>query len=368
MKKILLFSLVFVLVLFAFVKVSYAKAEPWTAAGSRDVQSNTTTPELGPILDAGFNYKSVVTGTYLAGDGIEADALCSFRTGSSTEWTDLVSTYESYGTTLLDLMVNGESNWGTTCSPDHTYSQVITGDGTMPNLFILDTYPSNNTGLLHVEFYKFWKATGGPNSCTTLQSGNILYSAGHFLADTPIKPGFDIFGYNYQAHLFSGSYFNAYAGGAGFPPYLGDDTAYLTDSPTAEDHWAWPYRTTQVLMKWNDAWLANTDCDADGKLDRHYGYPSYRGSGAWETNHMWDAYPDTEDETVIYKWNDFYKIVAVPTDATLIDGTWYNADGGKIGTDIWGEFAIIQEVYNDQGTGDHGVLYKSPVGPGFGKY
>ena len=49
-------------------------------------------------------------------------------------------------------------------------------------------------------------------------------------------------------------------------------------------------------------------------------------------------------------------------------GSLGTADGGEIGPDIWGEFATIQDVYNDQGTGDHGVLYHSPVGPGFGKY
>ncbi len=350
---------------FVLAGTSYAKNEPWTSAGSYDIPANTISPTVGPILDAGVNYKVVVSGTYMAGDGIEADALCSYRTASSSEWTDLVSTYESYGTTLLDLMVNGESIWGTMCSPDHTYTQVIKGDGNLSNLFIFDTHPSNNTGDLHVEFYKFWKATGESNSCTTLQGGDILYSSGHYLAGQPIKTGFDAYGYNYQAHMFSGSYTNSYLGGAGFPPYLGDDEAYLAANPAAEAHWAWPYRSTQLLMKWNDAWLANTDCDNDGKLDRHYGYPTYIGSGAWLTNHQWDSYPLDENE---YKWNYFIKIVATPADATTVGGIWYNADGAEIGPVIWGEFATILEIYNDQGTGEHGVFYKSPVGPGFGKY
>ena len=43
-------------------------------------------------------------------------------------------------------------------------------------------------------------------------------------------------------------------------------------------------------------------------------------------------------------------------------GIWYSADGTEIGADISGEFAIIQEVYNDQGTGDHGILL-NPDGP-----
>jgi hypothetical protein len=44
------------------------------------------------------------------------------------------------------------------------------------------------------------------------------------------------------------------------------------------------------------------------------------------------------------------------------------ADGIVIGPAIWGEFAIIQEVSNDTGTGDHGALYKSPAAPSLGFY
>ena len=64
----------------------------------------------------------------------------------------------------------------------------------------------------------------------------------------------------------------------------------------------------------------------------------------------------------------FVKIVAAPADATVMGGTWYAADGSQIGAVIWNEFAVIQEVYNDTGTGDHGVLYVSPYSAGFGKY
>jgi hypothetical protein len=199
----------------------------------------------------------------------------------------------------------------------------------------------------------------------TIQDGILKYAAGHYLAGYPLTVGYDIFGYNYQAHLFNGSYANIYLGGAGFPPYTGDDAAYLTANPTAAAHWAWPYRDVQVLMKWNDAWISNKDCDGDGKLDRHYGFPSYIGSGAWETNHTSGSY-DIDGKT--YKWNEFVKIVAVPADATKASGIWYTASGVEIGSDIWGEFAIIQDILNDQGTGDHGVLYHSPFKSGFGAY
>ena len=118
-------------------------------------------------------------------------------------------------------------------------------------------------------------------------------------------------------------------------------------------------------MKWNDAWLSNQDCDTDGKLDRHFGFPTYIGSGAWETNHQSGEY---EDNGKTCKWNYFVKIVAVPADAMKVAGVWHAADGTEIGPDIWGEFAILQEVYNDPCGGSHGKSYLSPVGPGLGKW
>lgn len=192
--------------------------------------------------------------------------------------------------------------------------------------------------------------------CTTLKDGVLTYSTGHYLAGQPLKVGFDPYGYNYQAHLFNGSYANVYLGGYGFPPYEGDDAAYLAANPTVVNSWVWPYRDIQLGMKWNDAWLSNKDCDGDGKLDRNYGYPSYIGSGAWETNHMSGG--GGEDQ-----WTYFVKIVVAPADATKTDGGWCAADGTEIGPAIWGAFAIIQEVESGLG-----ATYVSPAGPGVGKW
>jgi hypothetical protein len=200
--------------------------------------------------------------------------------------------------------------------------------------------------------------------CVTLQSGLLKYSATSFLAGEPIPVGFNAYGYNYQAHMFLGSYFNAYANSDGFPAYLGDDDAYLAATPDAAHHWAWPHRSVTVEMKWNEAWLSNKDCDADGLLDRHFGFKAYAGSGAWLTNHQ-------SDITDGVHWTDFVKIVALPADAILQGGIWYTADGStEYGPDpVWGDkFATIQEVYNDPAVAAHGVLSKSAVNPGFGFY
>lgn len=179
-------------------------------------------------------------------------------------------------------------------------------------------------------------AEGKKNSCTTIQSGELEASDGSI-----IEVGYDQWGYNYQAHMFNGKYCDAYR----------------------DASWCQPYKEDNLMMKWNDAWLSNKDCDGDGSLDRHYGFTSYIGSGAWLTNHMSGVY---EENGETCKWNYFVKIIAAPADGYTGNGYWYAADGTEIGPIIWGSFAVIQEVSNDPCTGDHGLFYKSPDHPGFG--
>jgi len=324
------------------------------------------------------------------------------------------------------------------------------------------------------------------DDCVTIQDGILETSDGGV-----ITTGYDEFGYNYQAHMFSGRYCDS-------DRVLGGD-----------------YCDVNLIMKWNDAWISNKDCDGDGKLDRHFGYNSYIGSGAWCTNHQsgftdedyivdvlnigdldsevghnlegwsnpwtwggnygggddgtlrllvgpgdpcddinrdayftmdtqgavadklilrhldgsaidsfdvsiwngidWDpigsyiaigggenwvtsdfaftprsgelkfkllatgifwnlcgtygqvAFSWAELEGPCY-WDYFCKIVAAPADAILTAGVWYAADGTEIGPDIWGQFALIQEVYNEPCADIGGILYKSPAGPGLGKW
>jgi len=180
----------------------------------------------------------------------------------------------------------------------------------------------------------------GNNSCTTIQDGVLKDSAGNLLTT-----GYDKWGYNYQAHMFNGLYWNY---SRPEPPWTKETLEEAGKS------------TTWLVMKWNDAWLSNKDCDGDGKLDRHLGHDSYRGSGAWETNHQFGTYEDENGK--IQKWNYFVKIVSAPTDAytaTNEDGVlmYYGADHIEIGSVIWTHHARILQVYNDTGTGEHGVEY-----------
>ncbi len=76
-------------------------------------------------------------------------------------------------------------------------------------------------------------AIAGTANATTIKDGILTYSAGSYLEGEPLKVGYDIFGYNYQAHMFNSSYFNAYANRYGYPPYEDDDDAYLAENPDA---------------------------------------------------------------------------------------------------------------------------------------
>lgn len=177
------------------------------------------------------------------------------------------------------------------------------------------------------------------DACVTIQEGSLVNSAGEI-----ITTGFDEWGYNYQAHMFNGKYCDAYRDAA----------------------WCQAYKDDDLEMKWNDAWLSNKDCDGDGKLDRHFGYTAYIGSGAWLTNHQKGTYVD--DNGRKQKWEYFTKIVAAPKNAKLVEGNWYTPGGVLIGASIWGEFAVIQEVSNDTGNPDYKYKYHSPYASGFGKF
>ncbi|MDP2915373.1 MAG: hypothetical protein Q8O91_07965 [Candidatus Aminicenantes bacterium] len=223
-------------------------------------------------------------------------------------------------------------------------------------------------------------ASAQKQKCTTIQDGILVYTSSHFLAGQPIKTGFDIFGYNYQAHLFIGYYANAYLGRDGFPPYEGDTAAYLEKYPDAASKWYWPYRDTTVSMKWNDEWLSNQDCNKDGLLDRPDDFGgTYIGSGAWETNHQSGTYTDASGNEC--HWTYFVKIIAAPKNGHIVrsfydwnyDGVqeevdfWAAPNGTLIGPTIWGDFAIVQEINNDSCAGFHGLYFKSPASPGLGK-
>jgi len=167
-----------------------------------------------------------------------------------------------------------------------------------------------------------WASSG--SSCTKIQDGTLLASTGEV-----ITTGYDEFGYNYQAHMFNGRYcdYDRAIGGA--------------------------YCDVDLVMKWNDAWLANVDCVGDGLLDRHYNLDRYEGSGAWLTNHQRGSW---EENGTICEWDYFVKIVAKPE----VD---YVCEGEQ----IWGAFCVIQRVYNSPCEGSEGIELLVPPA-GFGAY
>ena len=165
-------------------------------------------------------------------------------------------------------------------------------------------------------------AVGADAGCTTIQDGTLTDSAGNLL-----EMGFDQFGYNYQAHLFVGTYDSSDRNLDG--TYWGSTADYADDS---------------LIMKWSDDWLSNTDCTGDGKLDRGTSGTSL----GWLTNQNEGDYDSDGNGTQDAHYTYFSKIV------------WVGPGGS-----LWGEYEVIQEVYNDPLGGFHGLQFKA-VAPGFG--
>ncbi|HBI35416.1 MAG: hypothetical protein UU64_C0006G0061 [candidate division WWE3 bacterium GW2011_GWF2_41_45] len=162
------------------------------------------------------------------------------------------------------------------------------------------------------------------STCAKIQSGTILDSAGN-----PIEVGFDEFGYNYQAHLFEGTYDSVDRKIDGL--YGSQSGDFVDDA---------------LSMKWSDDWLSNVDCNNDQKLDRGLvnGVPSSISSG-WLTNHVNGDYIDANG--VEQHYTSFVKI-------------GYFGPGNP----LWGSYAILEEVYNDPAGDYHGVTIYSDPGLG----
>jgi hypothetical protein len=158
------------------------------------------------------------------------------------------------------------------------------------------------------------------STCAKIQDGTITDSAGN-----PLSMGFDQWGYNYQAHIFNGYY---------------DNYSRPTVPVTSGD---------MLVMKWSDEWLANVDCNGDGKLDRGLVNGAVGGTSlGWETNHNEGWYDSDGDGIMDAHYTYFVKIV------------WTGP-----GSPLWGQYTTIEEVYNDPVGGFNGLSTKVGA-PGFG--
>jgi hypothetical protein len=169
-------------------------------------------------------------------------------------------------------------------------------------------------------------STFANSNCATIQSGTIRDTGGNVL-----KSGYDKYGYNYQAHMFNGTYDGSDRNLDG--TYWGSTGEFVDD---------------KLIMKWSDEWLASVDCNGDGLLDRGLVNGVVGGvSLGWLTNNISGDYTNLQGGTSHY--TDFVKIV------------WTGP-----GSPLWGQYSIIQEVLNDPAGGFHGLLFKEYGAPGFG--
>lgn len=195
-------------------------------------------------------------------------------------------------------------DYGGTPAP-YTFGGI--GTPVVGNSLVIDNYSGRTYSLV---------ATG-TLTCATIDDGTITDVNGN-----TIVKGYDQWGYNYQAHMFNG---------------FADNYSRPTVPVTSGD---------KLIMKWSDAWLANVDCNGDGKLDRGLVDGVVNGTSmGWLTNH-YNGTVDVNGKTKRY--TDFYKIV------------WTGP-----GSPLWGQYTVIQEVWNDPSAGYHG-LYDKTDAPGFG--
>jgi hypothetical protein len=169
--------------------------------------------------------------------------------------------------------------------------------------------------------------------CNKIKDGTIQDVNGNF-----VTIGYDKYGYNYQAHLFNGLVDN-----------------YLRPAVIVTEG------DENLVMKWSDDWLANVDCNQDGKLDRGLDPKTLVAGGiskGWVTNHFEGDYLGSDNEMHHYTY--FAKIVWVGQ-AQAVD-PWASVR-------IWGEYAIIEEIQTDL-FGEYGGRLKAAklVAPGLGRF
>jgi hypothetical protein len=167
-------------------------------------------------------------------------------------------------------------------------------------------------------------------ACVAIKGGTIIDSTGN-----TVTVGFDQWGYNYQAHMFNGLYANF----------------SRPATPATEGD-------VNLIMKWSDDWLSNKDCNGDYKLDRggESGANANISKG-WLTNHEEGDYLGGDEQYHHYTY--FVKIVY--DEGAACQAASYGC--------IWGQYNIIEEVWNDPFNEHHGVSRESLVNPaGLGFY
>jgi len=163
---------------------------------------------------------------------------------------------------------------------------------------------------------------------------------------------FDQWGYNRTALMFNGWYVNAYAESHGFTtPYVGIkgdpcgniDSYFSSVRVTCDPKTGWPSNPKKFSYAYNVLLEINVNRAWD---DASHGAARWT-SEAWLTNHQTGWYVGEDGK--IHQWEWFLKIVWIGPGGS---SSPYWRLGGYV---IWGEFEVIQSVYNDPYGGFHGI-------------
>jgi len=194
----------------------------------------------------------------------------------------------------------------------------------------------------------------------------ILAIAAFAMMASPVHADgtFDQWGYNRTALIFNGWFVNAYAEREGFAtPYVGVrgdpcgniDLYFAHVHVTCDPATNWPSNPRKYPYAYNVLLQINVNKAWD---DAHRGVAPWTPD-AWLTNHMIGWYLGVDGK--VHQWEWFLKIVWIGPHGSRSP---YWRPGGYA---TWGEFEVIEDLYNDLYGGFHGKENLAiPAGLGYG--
>lgn len=177
--------------------------------------------------------------------------------------------------------------------------------------------------------------------------------------------GCDEWGFNWQARQFNGYLINMMFGDhyfADFPHYK----QFVYDGE-GEPFWNMIVSNYQYFPYLMPAELLDTHLIANwnsGIVSKEGDYPP-----TWVDSNGWIEFKYSGKEGN-KRWSHFRKLVASKSTDVLSDGIWYNQNGQEIGKEsmFFPELIVIQVINNGDIPPFFYDEYKTPWGPGYGKY
>ncbi|HKJ79716.1 MAG TPA: hypothetical protein VKA10_09275 [Prolixibacteraceae bacterium] len=182
--------------------------------------------------------------------------------------------------------------------------------------------------------------------------------------------GFDVWGFNWNAHHFNGYLINAVMGDYLYDfmlfhkwtegPYQGEGEEFLIKF--VKEFKFFPFDPIlldcKLVMHWNDALISK---------EGEYPVTAWDHSN-WENSNGWITFHYSMDNGN-EKWSSFQKLVAKRSSDYFDNGIFYNEKGEEIGiVSDWSTLIVIKKVNTGNVPDMFMDSYNSPLASGLGKY